>query len=46
MRFIGLRLGLKSGPQPLRVSCSTAHGAQVIKPLDYMGRLTVDIDAG
>ena len=34
----GPRLGLKSEPLPLRKSCSTAHGAQVIKPLDYMGR--------
>ena len=25
-------------PRPLRTSCSTAHGAQVVWPLDYMGR--------
>jgi len=25
-------------PRPLRMSCSTAHGAQVVWPLDYMSR--------
>ena len=35
----GPQLRLNSRPRPLRMSCSTAHGAQVIRPLDYMGRL-------
>ena len=30
-------------PRPLRTSRSTAHGAQVVWPLDYMGRTTVDV---
>jgi len=37
-RLTGPRLGLNSGPQPLRASRYIAHGTQVIKPLDYTGR--------
>jgi len=29
---------IDSGPRPLHASHSTAYGAQVIRPLDYMGR--------
>jgi len=45
MRLTGLRLGLNSGLRPLCTSRSTAHGAQVITPLDYTGRLTVGFDS-
>ena len=31
-------------PRPLRTSRSTAYGAQVVWPLDYMGRAEVEID--
>jgi len=39
MRLTEPQLRLNSGPRALRASCSTAHGAQMIWPLDYMGRL-------
>jgi len=38
--FVGRRARAEAriDPRPLRTSCSTAHGAQVVWPLDYMGR--------
>jgi len=38
-RLTGPWLELNSKPQPLHASHSTAHGAQVIRPVDYTGRL-------
>jgi len=43
MRLTGPRLGLNSRPRPLCASCSTADSAQVIRPLDYTGRLSVPL---
>jgi len=43
MRLTGLRLGLNFGPPPLCASCSTACGAQVVRPLDYTGRRLLHI---
>jgi len=37
-RLTGPRLGLNSKPWPQCTSHSTAHGTQVIRPLDYTGR--------
>ena len=39
----GSRHGLNSGPWLLRTSPSTAHGAQVIRPLDYTGKHLIHI---